>query len=223
MKTFFTSDTHFGHERIIDLCERPFGSVEEMNECLIENWNSVVSDGDLVVHCGDFIMGKFAENINLIDKLNGTIALVPGNHDRMSSAYKTKDRERFTLMYEDRGVMILNEVNEVSIRGRNVTISHYPYFGDSQGEDRFSDLRPVDKGEFLIHGHVHNQWKRLLNMLNVGVDVWNFTPVEMDEVLDWMTPPRGECNTPPLLRSLSICPDVMFVTPIGLGRPTHLM
>ena len=56
-KVFFTSDTHFNHANIIKFCERPFGSIEEMNEALIANWNRVVGKDDIVFHLGDFCFG----------------------------------------------------------------------------------------------------------------------------------------------------------------------
>ena len=54
-EVFFTSDTHFDHEAIIWLCNRPFTCVEEMNDKLIENWNATVGPGDTVFHLGDFL------------------------------------------------------------------------------------------------------------------------------------------------------------------------
>ena len=80
-KVWFTADTHFGHKNIIRYCQRPFVDVEEMNRALIENWNSVVSPDDLVFHLGDFSVGGAAEWTSLLNKLNGEIFLILGNHD----------------------------------------------------------------------------------------------------------------------------------------------
>lgn len=79
--TFFTSDTHFFHNNIISYCNRPFSSVEEMNEGLIEKWNSVVGKNDIVWHLGDFCFGKKENVLEIVPKLNGRINLVMGNHD----------------------------------------------------------------------------------------------------------------------------------------------
>ena len=80
-KLFFTADTHFNHANIIKFCNRPFKSVEQMNETLITNWNSVISEDDIVFHLGDFCLGGAAEWTKLLDRLNGKIYLILGNHD----------------------------------------------------------------------------------------------------------------------------------------------
>lgn len=82
MKGFWvTSDTHFFHSKIIEYANRPFSDVEEMNNTLIRNWNSLISSEDTVYHLGDFAMGK--ENVaELVNMLNGKIILILGNHDR---------------------------------------------------------------------------------------------------------------------------------------------
>lgn len=79
--TFFTSDTHFNHANIIRFCNRPFKDVNQMNEVLIENWNRVISPGDTVFHFGDFCLGGSLEWTNVLDRLNGKIHLILGNHD----------------------------------------------------------------------------------------------------------------------------------------------
>ena len=59
---FFTSDTHFDHKNILRFCNRPWETVEEMNQGLIDNWNSVVGPDDIVFHLGDV---SFGGNTNL--------------------------------------------------------------------------------------------------------------------------------------------------------------
>lgn len=186
MAVFFTSDTHFGHERIISLCNRPFDSVEEMNEVMIDNWNSVVGPKDIVYHMGDVALGRIAESLPLVGKLNGDIALVPGNHDRIFSGEKERQRLRFDAEYRKVFATILPESLVVDVAGFDVAMSHFPYSGDSHGEDRHADKRPRDEGLPLIHGHVHDKWKTNGRMLNVGVDVHDFRPVSRDYVVDWL-------------------------------------
>ncbi len=185
---FFTSDTHFGHARIIELCNRPFASVEEMNEVMIERWNEVVKPDDVVIHLGDVALGKIAESLPLIGRLNGHKVLVPGNHDRIFSGEKEKQRERFLPEYEKVFQKVHAEKVWVKFKGVNewAIASHFPYEGDSHGNDRHADKRPLDNGLPLIHGHVHDKWLTNGRMLNVGVDVQDFRPVPESYVLDWV-------------------------------------
>lgn len=77
-----TSDTH--HANIIKYCNRPFSSVEEMNETIIENWNKVVSKGDIVYHLGDFALGDKSLIPDFIRRLTGHISFIMGNHDNLN-------------------------------------------------------------------------------------------------------------------------------------------
>ena len=99
---FFTSDTHFNHKAIISYCSRPFESVEEMNDRLIDNWNQVVKPSDTVYHLGDFAL--YCNDIEQIrKKLNGKINLIQGNHSMLMELSSVKesnrnyDRKNFSL------------------------------------------------------------------------------------------------------------------------------
>lgn len=86
INTFFIADTHFGHANILEYESeaRPFKTVEEMNDVMIERWNSVVNNKDIVYHLGDFAFGK--HNVCIASRLNGKKRLVLGNHDNYSTA-----------------------------------------------------------------------------------------------------------------------------------------
>lgn len=176
---WFTSDLHLGHERIVELCNRPFNTVEEMNETIIERWNEVVEPLDKVYVLGDVALGKISETLPLCQRLNGTKYLVPGNHDRCWSGNK-RVREIDVLRYEDAGFVILE--NEVQFK--DWKLCHFPTGGDSHTDDRFPEFRPVLRADdWLIHGHVHNLWKVNGHQINVGVDVWDFTPVSEHAII----------------------------------------
>ena len=83
MSVFVVSDTHFQHQNIIRFCDwsRPFDTVEEMNEAIVKNWNSVVSPDDTVYHLGDCFMGQLETVAKYGFRLNGKIHVIPGNHD----------------------------------------------------------------------------------------------------------------------------------------------
>lgn len=88
LRTFFTADTHFSHARIIELCSRPFTSVNEMNEELLARINNTVSSSDRLVILGDVCMGKLDESLSILSRIEAAeLVLVPGNHDRWSPAY----------------------------------------------------------------------------------------------------------------------------------------
>lgn len=78
---WFTSDTHFWHENIIRFCNRPFSSIQEMNEELIRRWNETVPEEGVVFHLGDFAFGGAKEWNEVMFRLNGKIYLILGNHD----------------------------------------------------------------------------------------------------------------------------------------------
>ena len=82
-KVFFTSDTHFGHQNIIRFCNRPWATIAEHDQALIDNWNAIVPEDAVVFHLGDFCYkgGGFPTIQHLIGLLHGQIVLIRGNHD----------------------------------------------------------------------------------------------------------------------------------------------
>lgn len=202
-KRYYTSDWHLGHVNMTragkDLCGRPFDTVDEMNQAIISLANETCGPDDELYILGDIAMGKLDESLPLLKLVRAKVFLIPGNHDRFSFAYQRKGDRRAkvseqatryaqfgSLYLEDREDSASEWVSPVDTgKGRPIMMSHYPYVGDSHGEDRHADLRPVDRGNPLIHGHVHTEWKFNGRMFNVGVDVNNFKPVSEEEVLEW--------------------------------------
>lgn len=182
MTTFFTSDLHLGHARIIELCKRPFNNVEEMNQKIVENWNYEVDPLDNIFILGDLALGKIRETIKIVSRLNGTKYLIPGNHDRVWSGYPDKPHKALEMreLYESVGLNILPE----QFYYGSWLLCHFPTSGDSYTDDRYPEYRPtLADGQWLIHGHVHTMWRIRGNQINVGMDQWDFTPVRK-EVLE---------------------------------------
>lgn len=97
--TFFTADLHFGHKNIIKYENRPFDSVEQMDEQLIKNWNAKVTKGDKVFVLGDFSFTNKERIKELVAALNGVKILVLGNHDRERSLFWWKTESGFEEVY----------------------------------------------------------------------------------------------------------------------------
>lgn len=189
-----TSDTHFSHSRIIELAGRPFTSVEEMDAELISRWNETVAPDDVVLHLGDLALGPIAESLPLTAQLHGRRFLVPGNHDRVSPATQTNRAiERFAPLYAEAGWSILPEVITGTRSGCRIVASHFPYSGDTQGDDRHPTHRPVDEGLPLLHGHTHDRDNGPLeHQFHVGVDAFGFAPIPMTLIDAWLEDLRCE-------------------------------
>lgn len=189
---FFTSDTHFGHKRIIELCNRPFNDVHHMNEMLIANWNDMVAPGDTVYHLGDVALGPWVEWHNILTRLNGYKILVVGNHERIFKGMKEREQERFAPYYAEWFDEVIHGWAEIVLAERRVRISHFPYAGDSHGEDRYLWARALDDGMPLIHGHTHDSGNpvslssRGTPQFHVGVDAHGYKPVSELEVEAWL-------------------------------------
>src|SRR3990167_104024 len=116
MNSWFTADTHFGHSNILKYCERPFSNIEKHDQILIDNWNSCVRTGDLVYHLGDFAMASKGRLKSIIERLNGEIILILGNHDKQSARY-----------YLDLGIKNVLQSKLVMIGRQYVVLNHYPW------------------------------------------------------------------------------------------------
>src|SRR3990167_7138939 len=151
MSIFFTADQPFGHYRIIELSGRPFGNVYEMDQAIIANWNAVVGHDDTVYVLGDFAMGEINTTLRYAASLNGHKILIAGNHDRV---FPDRDRwYEWVRRYHDVGFEVIAyapmTVSFPEI-GAPITLSHFPYRGDSGDIDRFVESRPVDSGNYLL-------------------------------------------------------------------------
>ena len=192
---FVTSDHHFGHARINELAGRPFSSVDEMNAAMIERWNALVGPDEVVLHLGDLALGPIEESIALTAKLNGRRFLVPGNHDRVSPATQSiRAIERFRAVYEAAGWTMLPEILEGTRGGTRILASHYPYAGDTTGVERHRSHRPVDTGIPLLHGHTHERdfGPHGSHEFHVGVDAFDFAPIQLELIDAWLEDLRRE-------------------------------
>lgn len=160
-KIFFTSDTHFNHFNILKYCNRPFSNLEDMNNTIITNWNNVVSPTDTVYHLGDFIFEKYGGVDSILDRLNGHIHLIHGNHDR-SSLFRHPRFASSNSLYK-----------EIKIRDTPYILFHYPI--DSWDKMYY--------GSIHLHGHIHSNGPATKpNRLDVGVDNSDYTPLSIEDI-----------------------------------------
>lgn len=169
MAIFYTSDLHLGDGgKTIEKCNRPFASLEEYEAALKIKWNSKVSNDDKVYILGDLCCSKQFEIEKFIRDLNGTKYLVEGNHDHHWLT------EKNTMLFEETCKMKIM-VDE----DRFVHLCHYPLW----------DWYKKDYGSYHIFGHIHNSdipretSKLIMNSFNCGVDVNDFEPVTLDEMI----------------------------------------
>lgn len=167
MTVYFTSDTHFGHKNIIEYTGRPWLDVPTMNDALIANWNSVVKPEDTIYHIGDFAMGPKVEHKGFMDRLNGRKILIRGNHDQSVAKMLALG---FNEVHNSLLVRLDDDGNTVSDGGRLVYFAHVP-------------TGTAPEYDIWICGHVHTAWKRSGNIINAGVDVWDYKPVTFRELL----------------------------------------
>ena len=165
---WFTSDQHFGHEKIRVLCDRPFESVEEMDETMIASWNSVVKPKDTVFQLGDFILCNIEAAKQIRQRLNGKICLIRGNHDKIS--------EQMTNAFE-----WIKDYHELKIPDSDssegyerIVLSHYA----------FRVWNRSHKGSWHLYGHSHGGLEEDPESLSfdVGVDCNNFLPLSYEQV-----------------------------------------
>lgn len=172
---FFTSDTHFGHRPEFLWKPRGFSSVEEMDEAIIENWNKVVKQGDVVYHLGDTMLNDNTHGLECFKRLNGQIFLIYGNHD--------SDARKNLLFTELPGKMLGGWYAWLIKYGKHsIYLSHYPTLTAN-----FDSGKHFNQNVINLHGHIHskNNWMIPTNpfIYHVGVDSHNCTPVHIDEIL----------------------------------------
>ena len=165
---YYTADLHFGHENIISFSGRPFGSIEEMDKALIENWRAVVQPNDDIYVLGDLIF-RSRDPAKYLKQLTGKIHLIKGNHDTF---LKNKPLERYFASIDD--------MLTISDEGRRVFMCHYP----------LAEWPGYYRNAIHLFGHIHNNRNKaceimesLPNCYNVGVDCIGFTPLTLTQII----------------------------------------
>ena len=165
MTIWLTSDTHFGHQGIVETAARPFADVRAMDDGLIQIWNSLVQPRDVVWHLGDFAHGPKGTAAKAFRRLNGTKHLVRGNHDGDEA--------------EACPWASVVDVAQLKVDGVRLVLSHYPMLS-WPGSARNADGHVHS---IMCHGHVHGRPgdPRVphvdLQRCDVGVDMRSMAPI----------------------------------------------
>lgn len=164
MATYFSSDLHFDHANVIKYDGRPFKNVEEMNEVLIQNHNSVVSDEDDWYFLGDFSFSK-KRTEEFMNRLNGNKFFIKGNHDN----------HEMIKLYKKYGTY-LGELAEVTINGQLIVLCHYSLLVWNKSH----------RGSYNLFGHSHHSLPKrddaLCLDMGINGDGYNYTPQSFEWV-----------------------------------------
>lgn len=161
---WFTSDTHFGHARVIEYSNRPFKDIDEMDEMMIANWNSLVKPGDTVYHLGDFSFHGLEKTVKIAKRLMGQKFLIFGNHDKRSR----KEKE-FTSRW-----VWCRDIEGITVDAQRIVLCHYAMLTWNQSH----------RGAWMLHGHSHGSLPNDPHALrlDVGVDPMGYWPVGFETV-----------------------------------------
>lgn len=160
MTTWLTSDLHLGHENMIKFCERPFKSVKQMNHILLKNYTELVQPEDEVFFVGDISMKRRDHKSwyqHIFENLPGNKHLILGNHDTLPP-----------FDYVDSG---FTSVHTSFVLGEYILV-HDPA------------VATIDINRKFICGHIHRLFKSCGNVVNVGVDMWDFKPISLEQVAE---------------------------------------
>lgn len=168
---WFSSDPHYHHSKIIQYCNRPYASKQEMNEALIANWNAVVKPQDNAYCLGDFVFGDERDAIKIVNRLNGNKRWIRGNHD--SKLWRSKElRSLFSWTGDYLELKIADPDADRGIQ--MICLFHYPMIVWNKSH----------RGSWHLHGHCHNKLKYPFEarILDVGVDGHGYRPISYQEV-----------------------------------------
>ena len=176
---FFASDLHLYHANVIKFDGRPFKNVEEMHQVIIKNWNAKVKPTDKVFYLGDLSFGDNEKTKNLISQLNGEIYYVLGNHDKIEDI---ESMGRFKCVEDYIHLSILDTDNPK--KWQTIMLFHYAIL----------QWDKAHHSSWHLHGHSHGaltkdkeyNWYYNYKVIDVGCNMWNYTPLSYQEVKDIM-------------------------------------
>ena len=174
MRTFITSDLHFGHTNIMSFCPqsraRFRNDVNYMNEQMVVEWNSIVQPEDLVYILGDVAFLPAQKAAEYMNRCNGTKILVEGNHDR-----KALNDPTFRNCFKE-----VHKYLDINYGGHKIVMLHYP----------IAEWDQMHRGALHFHGHLHGGVSGMeqYRCRDMGMDATGMIVVEMERAIaDAMT------------------------------------
>lgn len=161
-KTYFSSDWHLDHKNVIKYDNRPFKSVDEMNETIIVNYNNIVKPEDDFYFLGDFSF-NVKKMENHLSRLNGNLFFIKGNHD---------GKEHINL-YKKYGIF-LGEQKEIKVNNQSIILNHYS----------MKVWNKSHHGTWHLYGHSHGSLPDDKNSLSfdAGCMLFDYKPIEFEQV-----------------------------------------
>lgn len=179
---FVTSDLHFNHDRGFVYAPRGFDNVHDMNEAIVQRWNSVISPEDEVYLLGDVMLGDSTVGMSYLLRLNGKIHIILGNHDTDT---------RVALYQTAPNVVEVALAAKIKYNKHHFFMTHYPCFTGNLEKESLTQCT------CNLYGHTHqksNFYNDIPFMYHVGVDSHNCYPILLDDVIHDMHEKFEECK-----------------------------
>lgn len=166
MNYWFSSDWHLGHHNILRYDSRPFSSIEEHDEAIISNHNSVVGPRDNFYFLGDFCMFSPTKADDILSRINGRLHFLQGNHDN----------QQLIKLFEKHGTF-LGGLTEIKVNRQRLVLCHYRL-------EVWNRSHNPDSPSWCIHGHSHHKLPPRKHCIDVGINGANYgyKPISFDQI-----------------------------------------
>ena len=175
---YFIGCTHYCHKAVLNFDTRPFSTIIEHDEALINNWNRVVGKNDLVFHLGDVSFASIKRTNEILERLNGNIYLIMGNHDRLKDVKKMVNIVDYTPKLE----LMVKDDTSIDNLGKEqmIILNHYPEL----------QWNRKHHNSIMLHSHSHQKlfnnpdydWYYKQLVMDVGCNGIDYTPISYSEV-----------------------------------------
>lgn len=160
-RVFLCSDLHLGHKNILQYDNRSFDTIDLHDETILENWNSLISENDTVYFLGDWCF-SLEKGIWFAEKCKGKVFFLKGNHDRLLKNKRLSGRFEW-----------IKDYHELLFQDTVICLFHY----------ELATWNQCHRGAIHFFGHSHQPYQGEHRKLNVGINLWNFSPIRLDKAV----------------------------------------